>query len=434
MKKSLYYFFVLGSSAFLIAGSNATFTDPAPQRVETSAAQSENAEFTVSEPEAVPEPGPVKPEENWQMYTIESGDSLSSIFSRFEINKRILHDILASTTLAKELAAVYPGKEVGVLVDEAGLLNKLRYRPNAIDTLEVVRTESGYTTTKSSRTVERRTSHAHGVIQSSLYRDAKSAGLTDRLVMEIAKIFAWDIDFALEIRPGDEFTVIYEQLFLEGEFYGSGKILAAEFINKGKSHTAVRFANEDGTVGYYTPDGKSLRTAFLRTPVQFAHISSHFNLRRRHPVLNRIRAHKGVDYAASTGTPVRSTGDGKITFRGYKGGYGRVVIVQHGKNYSTLYAHLSKFGKAHKGRQVHQGQTIGYVGKSGLATGPHLHYEFRINGVHRNPLTVKLPNTLPIEQDSLDRFKIATAPLVSQLELYRTTLLAQAHYKQDQAQ
>lgn len=342
-----------------------------------------------------------------------------------------MHNILASTSLAKELTRVIPGKEIEVLIETPGELEKLRYRPNRIDTLEVGRTPSGYITTKSKRTIERRTIHANRLIRSSLYRDAKAAGLSDKLITELAKIFARKFDFASGIRKDDRFTVIYDQLFLDGQFYGPGNILAAEFINRGQSHTAVRFTNERGIAGYYTPDGKSLRKAFLRTPVRNARICSRFNPRRRHPILNRIRAHKGIDYAAPRGTPVRATGDGKIAFRGTQSGYGRVVIVQHGKDYDTLYAHLSKFGKATiPGARINQGQIIGYVGASGLATGPHLHYEFRVNGVHRNPLTVKLPDSVPIADNSIERFKLATGPLLSQLELYRTTLLARADYKQ----
>lgn len=444
MKKLLCYIFVVGCSIFLTGGSSSPFADSTPvdipsqiiQPPETPSPEITQANFAEpendTEPETLNDTPPVK--DRWQRYRIQKGDTLSRIFSRFGIDTQILHTILTSTRFARDLTRVRPGKEIEVLISETGELEQLRYRLNRIDTLEVTRTESGYASIKSSRAFERRTTHANGLIRSSLSRDAKAAGLNDKLIMELTKIFGWDIDFALGIRKGDEFTVIYEQLFLDDQFYGVGNILAAEFINRGKSHTAVRFTNEKGVSGYYTPDGNRLRKPFLRTPVQFARISSHFNLHRRHPVLNRIRAHKGVDYAAPTGTPVRATGDGKIAFRGQQAGYGRVVIVEHGKNYSTLYAHLSRFGKVTEGGYIEQGQTIGYVGASGLATGPHLHYEFRINGVHRNPLTVKLPHTLSIEEDSMDRFKVSTAPLLSQLELYRTTLLAQADYKRAETQ
>ncbi|MGH8550933.1 MAG: peptidoglycan DD-metalloendopeptidase family protein [Methylococcales bacterium] len=444
MKNLLCSIFVLVCSAFLTTGSSTPFSDLTPADIPSQIIQAsrtpqkEITQVHFVQPEQDTETQPAnqspKVKYRWQKYRIQRGDTLSRILNRPGINTQTLPKVPASNRFAEDLIKVRPGKEIEVLVGEAGVLERLRYRLNRIDTLEIAKTESGYVTTQSGRSTERRTAHANGLIHSSLSRDAKAAGLSDKLIMELTKIFAWDIDFALGIRKGDEFTVIYEQSFVDDQFYGEGNILAAEFISRGKSHTAIRFTNEQGVADYYTPDGHRLRQAFLRTPVQFARISSHFNLHRHHPVLNRIRAHKGVDYAAPTGTPVRATGDGKIAFRGHQGGYGRVVIVQHGKNCSTVYAHLSRFGKGSPGSHVNQGQTIGYVGASGLATGPHLHYEFRINGVHRNPLTVKLPNTLPIEEDSLNSFKVSTASLLGQLELYRSTLLAQADYKQALAQ
>jgi len=364
-------------------------------------------------------------EDRWQTHVVKPGENLSIIFSKIGIDKRSLSAIINSSESAQELANLYPGKKIDYQLDALGKLKNLAYFPNKIDTISVSRDDDSYHVNKTSKTIDKRIAHAHALITSSLFADAKAAGLTDRAVMEVVKIFAWDIDFALDLRPGDEFTVIYEQSYVNGEVVGSGNIMAVEFINRGISHTALRYTDSAGDSAYYTRDGKSLRKAFIRTPVEFARISSHFNLRRRHPVLNRIRAHKGVDYAAPTGTPVHATGNGKIVFRGRKGGYGRVVIIQHGKSYSTLYAHLSKFNnKARKNTSVTQGQTIGYVGKSGLATGPHLHYEFRIDGKHRNPLTVKLPKILSVNPEMLADFKTTTAPLISQLELYRTELFA----------
>ncbi|MGR9105724.1 MAG: peptidoglycan DD-metalloendopeptidase family protein [Gammaproteobacteria bacterium] len=436
MKKLLCYFVLLGCASCLTHGSgafpyNSTFVDIPPNLIQPTPPP-------IPEKSRIQSDGPWQTEETfktatnperWQRHRIRTGDNLFRIFARYGIDKQILYSILSSTPLAKELRTVNPGKEIELRIDENGILHHLRYRPNQIDLLEIVRTESGYKTSKTSRPFERRITHAKGLVRSSFYRDGKTAGLDHKLIAEITKIFAWDVDFALDVRPGDEFTVLYEKLFLDGQFYGSGKILAAEFVNRGHAHTAVYFTRGDGVSGYYTPEGKSLRKAFLRTPVRFARISSPFNFHRRHPVLNRIRAHKGVDYAARTGTPVLATGDGKITFRGRKRGYGRVVMIQHGEHYTTVYAHLSKFGAGVPGAQVRQGQTIGYVGASGLATGPHLHYEFRINGVHQNPLTVKLPGALSIGAESLARFRTSTAPILAQLEVYRSPLLAQADAK-----
>ena len=205
--------------------------------------------------------------------------------------------------------------------------------------------------------------------------------------MELAGIFGWDIYFALNIRRGDHFTVVYDQLYLDGKKIGNGDILAAEFVNQGQVYRAVRYEKPNGTADYYTPDGNSMRKEFLRTPVAFTRISSRFSLGRYHPILNRIRAHKGVDYAAPTGTPIKATGDGRVAFRGRKGGYGNVVILDHGRGYSTLYGHMSRFARGERvGTRVHQGQVIGYVGSTGMATGPHLHFEVRADGVTTDPV------------------------------------------------
>jgi murein DD-endopeptidase MepM/ murein hydrolase activator NlpD len=215
--------------------------------------------------------------------------------------------------------------------------------------------------------------------------------------MQLAGVFGWDIDFALDIRAGDRFAVLYEERYIEGKKLGDGDILAAEFINNGRTFQAVKYTDPAGHSDYYSLDGRSMRKAFLRSPVDFRRISSRFRSERYHPVLGVKRPHRGVDYAAAIGTPIKAAGDGKIAFVGTKGGYGRTVIVQHGGTYSTLYGHLSRYNRsARVGARVRQGQVIGYVGKTGIATGPHLHYEFRVNGVHRNPLTVKLPNASPI--------------------------------------
>jgi murein DD-endopeptidase MepM/ murein hydrolase activator NlpD len=360
-------------------------------------------------------------------HVIKSGESLSTIFSQLDLSKVDLHDIINANTNGKEFATIRPGKSLIAKVNQDGQLEQLVYAKNAIDTLVANRTETSFDVKKISKQIDRRISSAEGTIHSSLFLDGKEAGLPDKIIMELANIFAWDIDFALSLREGDRFTVVYEKLFVDGKEVNSGNILSAEFVNQDHIFTALRFEDQKGNSSYYSPEGKSMRKAFLRTPVDFARISSRFNLKRKHPVLNRIRAHKGVDYAAKTGTPIKTTGDGKIVFRGRKGGYGRVVIVQHGQKYSTLYAHLSSFKKGQKtGSRVKQGQVIGYVGKSGLATGPHLHYEFRVNGAHRNPLTVKLPHANPIDPNLMAEFKAKTEPLLAQLNKVKANnLLAQ---------
>ena len=236
--------------------------------------------------------------------------------------------------------------------------------------------------------------------------------------MDMAGIFEWDIDFIQDVREGDTFTVIYEELWRDGVKLRDGQIVAAEFVNQGKSFRAARFSDSSGRASYYTPEGRSVRKAFLRAPLNFTRISSNFNPSRRHPVLNTIRAHRGVDYAAPTGTQIRAAGDGKVSFRGVQGGYGNTIILQHGGNITTLYGHLSRFGSARDGARVSQGDVIGYVGSSGLATGPHLHYEYRVNGVHRNPRTVSLPPADPIAAEQQTAFRAATEPLWRQLDGY----------------
>jgi murein DD-endopeptidase MepM/ murein hydrolase activator NlpD len=251
---------------------------------------------------------------------------------------------------------------------------------------------------------------AHGVIYSSMAAAAEEAGLSEDLVIQLTNIFAWDIDFATNLHSGDQFTVVYEN------GYDKAKIIAAEFVSNGRILTAVRYEDSEGNVNYYTPEGKLMRKTFLSSPVDYARISSHFDANRRHPILNRIRAHKGVDYAARTGTPVKSSGDGTIAFMGRKGGYGQVVVIKHGDRYETLYAHLSNFKRGLiEGDTVNQGEVIGYVGQTGLATGPHLHYEFRVDGVHRNPETSNARHELALSENQLNDFKYQARPLLERL-------------------
>jgi murein DD-endopeptidase MepM/ murein hydrolase activator NlpD len=251
--------------------------------------------------------------------------------------------------------------------------------------------------------------------------------------MDMAGIFEWDIDFIQDVRVGDEFTVIYEELWRDGVKLRDGQIVAAEFVNQGKTFRAARFLDESGRASYYTPEGRSVRKAFIRAPLNFTRISSGFDPSRRHPVLNTIRAHRGVDYAAPTGTPIRAAGDGKVLFRGVQGGYGNMIILQHGSNITTLYGHMSRFGSARTGARVNQGDVIGYVGSSGLATGPHLHYEYRVNGVHRNPRTVALPPADPIGAEQQAAFRALTEPLWRQLDGFVGPLPAAAEITQAQS-
>lgn len=335
----------------------------------------------------------------WESRIIQSGDSLANIFKEWQLSAGTLHKIVNSSELGKTLADIHPGETLKLQRDDDAGLLALKLIRSPTESLLITRTEGGYESEKLIREVDVRQAFASGSINSSLFVDGQAAGLTDAQIMELAGIFGWDIDFALEIRKGDNFKILFEEHFLDDKKLRNGPILMAEFNNDGKTFKAVRYTKPDGDTGYYDPDdGRNKKRAFIRTPVKFARISSRFSLSRFHPKLNRWRAHRGVDYAAPTGTPVKAAGKGKVIFRGTKGGYGKTVILQHGTKYTTLYAHLSKYaGASRKGSTVKQGQIIGYVGMTGLATGPHLHYEFRVDGVHRNPLTVKLPKADPID-------------------------------------
>ncbi|HEU5398776.1 MAG TPA: peptidoglycan DD-metalloendopeptidase family protein, partial [Gammaproteobacteria bacterium] len=267
--------------------------------------------------------------------------------------------------------------------------------------------------------------YAHGVIENSLFDSAGRAGLSDATTMELIQLFAWDIDFAHDIQNGDRFSVVYQKLQRLGQPITNGPILAAEFDSGDKTYRVVRYTDPAGLTGYYTPDGRSIKKTLMRAPVSFSRISSGFSLHRKHPILGFTRAHQGVDYAAPSGTPIMAAGDGRVVFEGYKGGYGKCMVIDHGGGYSTLYGHMSRFKPGtHSGLHVKQGQVIGYVGMTGLATGPHLHFEVRINGVPRNPRTVRLPDTAPVPRQYLADFDSASANVLAQLAGSDDTRLA----------
>jgi murein DD-endopeptidase MepM/ murein hydrolase activator NlpD len=365
-------------------------------------------------------------EHEWRDLTVKRGDSLSLLFDKASIRADQIIELMQLGKDARNLTEIHPGDVIQVETSDQGELLALNYELDSFRYLRVIRDQGELQAQILKHDIETRTAYASGEIDSSLFLASQAAGLSQNLTMELANIFGWDIDFVLDIRQGDRFTIIYEEIFKDGEKVQDGNIIAAEFINQGISHRALRYVDpSSGDAGYYSPDGQSLRKAFLRSPVNFSRISSRFTRSRYHPLLHKFRSHKGVDYAASTGTPVRASGDGKVIFRGRKGGYGNVVILKHGSRYSTLYAHLSRFnGRARVGSRIKQGQVIGYVGSSGLASGPHLHYEFRINGVHRNPLTVKFPSTSPIPERHRDNFEMTTQGYVAQLDVLSRNALA----------
>lgn len=393
---------------------------------ETSPAEPEVTDST-SATVAIAEPAPV-PERNWHEFTIKNGDNLSLLFQRAGLSDRDMYEVIANKDAKDSLRRIYPGQTLAFKMDADGKLAALRYDTSRLSHQLFTKTDTGFDAQQIDRTPDIITAFRHAEISSSLFLAGQQAGMEPALIMELANIFGWDVDFALDIREGDSFSLVYEERFLDGEKLDNGNILAAEFVNQGKKFRAVRYENEAGVAHYFTPTGDSMRKEFLRTPVDFARISSHFNLRRKHPVLHSIRAHKGTDYAASTGTPIRATGDGKVIHAGRKGGYGNTVIIQHGQTYRTLYAHMSKYARGVKsGSRVKQGQIIGYVGSTGLATGPHLHYEFYVNGAVRNPVTVPLPKANAIAKSEMGRFLAQTTTALAALENYqKTTQLALA--------
>jgi murein DD-endopeptidase MepM/ murein hydrolase activator NlpD len=342
-------------------------------------------------------------------------DTLDSIFRRAALNLSDLAAIRKLPGIRQSLDLLRPGDAIKVSHSD-GDIQELTRKVSETQVMHVVREDAGFTVQMVSNPVEVRTRVATAHIDSSLFQAAEAAQISDNIALKLANVFAWDIDFVLDIREGDRFTAVYEQIYQDGKYLHDGEVLAAEFVNNGKTYRAVRFVADSGNDGYYTPNGMAMRKAFLRAPVEFSRISSAFNPHRLHPILNTIRGHMGTDYAAPTGTPVHAAGDGRISFAGTRGGYGNALIVTHGGNVSTLYGHMSRFARnMHVGTHVQQGEVIGYVGMTGLATGPHLHYEFLVNGVHKNPQTVLLPGAEPLRGAELTRFRAASAPLIADL-------------------
>jgi len=371
---------------------------------------------------------PPPPEFEKLTLTVGRGDTMEKLFRRNNLSIGELMTMAQLDEAKKQFRRIKPGDVFEVEHDEGSVVS-LYSELDLTSALEIRRDGDGYSAAIIERPIEIRKQFAYGVIESSLFESAALAGLSDKTIMNVAGIFAWDVDFILDIREGDNYYIQYEEIWQDGEYVTDGEIVAAEFNNNGRQIQAIRFKDDNGRSDYFTPTGNSVRKAFIRAPVDFTRISSNFNPRRRHPVLNTIRAHRGVDYAAPRGTPIKAAGDGKVIFRGNKSGYGKVVILQHGGNITTLYAHMSNFAaKARLGSRVRQGQTIGYVGMTGLATANHLHYEYRINGVHRNPRTVSLPDAEPIADEYRQRFLTEAAPILEELERFKQTRLASVAY------
>jgi murein DD-endopeptidase MepM/ murein hydrolase activator NlpD len=352
-------------------------------------------------------------------------DTLDAIFRRMALDTADLAAIRQMPGIRASLDYLKPGDAIE-LKQSGGRIEELARKVSETQTLKIVRQAGGFTAQMIVDPVQTRIRTASATIDSSLFQAAEAAGVSDGIALKLAAVFAWDIDFVLDIREGDRFTAVYEQIFQDGKYVRDGEVLAAEFVNAGKVYQAVRFGAEGSRgAGYYTPSGSPMGKAFLRAPVEFTRVSSVFNPHRLHPILNRIRGHMGTDYAAPTGTPVHAAGDGRVSFAGPRGGYGNAVVLAHGSSVSTLYGHMSRFAKHIRvGTSVKQGDVIGYVGMTGLATGPHLHYEYIVNGAHKNPQTVHLQGAEPLPAETLQRFRAATAPLLADLSAGRPAVSA----------
>lgn len=378
---------------------------------------------------AIEEQKPVWPRltNDWRSFEVAQGETLSNLFDRAGLPAAELYKLLNSKKITTDLALLRPGQSIHFRSDSQGNLSGVRLDISPLSLALITREANGsFSEEKLSREPERVLRYGEGVIKGAFFTAGENAALSQQTIMSLAGIFGWDIDFSLDIRPGDSFKVLYYQEYLDGVPFRDGDILAAEFVTQGNIHQAVRYTDQNGNTDYYSPDGHSMRKQFLRSPVDFTRISSHFTKRRFHPVLNRFRSHRGTDYAARTGTPIKATGDGKVIKSRYSKSYGNHVILKHGSSYTTLYAHMSKYGRGIKeGKTVKQGQVIGYVGATGMVTGPHLHYEFRVNGIHKNPVTIKFPDAQPIAKNEHERFKQYAGNLLSNLKTNPPRSLAQ---------
>lgn len=360
----------------------------------------------------------------WRQVRIQRNDSVASLLARLKISNQDMTNFLRDARNIKIMRRLVPGKTIHAQTTAAGELLTLRYLPSGSEQLLIKKIDGIFKVDKLPVKRETHIQMKSGVIKSSLFAATDGANVPDSVAIQIAEIFASDIDFHRDLRKEDRFKVVYESHYSIGEPTGTGRVLAVEFVNKGKPYQAVYFEANDKERGYYTPEGKNLRREFLRSPLKFSRISSGFSRSRYHPVLKKWRAHKGVDYAAPRGTPVRATANGTVAVSTRQRGYGKLIILKHRGRYSTAYAHLSAFAKGlRKGKRVNQGDIIGYVGSTGMATGPHLHYEFRINGVQRNPQRVVMPAAIPLSAKNIPAFKKYAKPLMARLHMLRNTNL-----------
>lgn len=361
----------------------------------------------------------IEPVLNEKHFQVKSGDTLAALFSRAGLTAKDVYDVTQLPKSKKNLLKIMPGDELVIAKDDDGQLVQLRYHLDKISTLVVNRVDGKYQESISTKQVEIRSKFANATIENNFWNAGVAAGLTPNQIMQLATIYGWDIDFALDLRKGDSFSILFEEEYADGEFLRNGNILAAEFTNQGDLYTAVRY--KDGN--YYSAEGRSMRKAFLRSPVDFKYVSSSFNPRRLHPVTGQVRAHRGVDYVAAVGTPIKAAGKGRVIKSAYNQYNGNYVFIKHNDTYTTKYLHLKK-RKVKTGASVKQGQIIGTLGSTGRVTGAHLHYEFIVNGVHRNPRTVKLPKSQAIAKKEKAQFAIVSKKLMGELEHNKQVQLA----------
>jgi len=420
----------IASTAVILLGFSASSWHPAAKGAD-STLKSGRLHYTLELPGKVVRTKPdyqnllaLPDDTDWDIITIKPGDTLASIFDSAGIPAATVHAIASLNQQTKTLRKIQPGQEIHILLDDSNRLRRMKYVLDITKVLSIQRNEDQTFNSKiTNYRLQAFPVFREGVIETSLFEAAAEGDIPESVIMDLAYIFGWDIDFSLDIRNGDRFSVVYNELYKDNVKIRNGRILAAEFVNNGKHYKAVYYTDPQGKGDYFNEVGKSMRKAFLRSPVDFTRISSRFDKKRWHPVLSKWRSHRGVDYAATRGTPVKAAGDGRIKFRGTKGGLGRAIIIQHGGRYTTVYGHLNSYARGvRQGKQVEQGQIIGFVGSSGLATGPHLHYEFRVNGVHRNPLTVRLPEAKPVHPSFQKHFKENTQAYLSMLQLMDNTL------------
>lgn len=356
--------------------------------------------------------------DDWVIIKTREHDSLAAIFHRVGLSPQVLQQILKGNPQASLLTKIKPNEEIQFKI-KAHKLEKMMLPFNAMQYILVINTGNGYKTSLNSKKMDAKNILTTATINGSLYLTAKKNNIPYKLIRQMTDIFAWSINFAKDIKAGDQFTLAYKAFYIDGKLVGTGDILAVSYRNKGKVFQAVQHVSKQGQTEYYTPEGISLKKAFDRYPVRFSHISSTFSLARYHPILHYRRPHKGVDLAAAIGTPIRATGSGRIAMIGQNHGYGNMIKIKHDSQYSTVYGHMLRFQKGlSTGSFVRRGDIIGYVGQSGLASGPHCHFEFRVNDNPKNPTTINLPHGLAIPKSELASFKVRSSTLLAQLSLF----------------